>query len=75
MDFLKTTNEQTGYQKGYIEEMVILDGKKELLKFSLSNSLDDIKIAIFKRTGCNINLNNARWTINTKYSSEDDDEE
>ena len=52
MDFLTTLKEQ----KGYTEEMVILDETKELLKYSLANNLDDIKIAIYARTGRKIDL-------------------
>ena len=60
---------KTQQQKGYIEEMIILDETKEMLKYSLSNSLDDIKTAIYARTGNNIDLNYARWRINTILSS------
>jgi hypothetical protein len=56
------------WQRGSIEKLVILDGRKEILKYSLSNSLDDIKIAIFVRTGYNINLENAAWKLNPKLS-------
>ena len=49
--------------KGYAEEIVILDETKKAIKYALSNSLDDIKIAIYAKTGCNINLNNAKWEL------------
>ena len=64
MNFLTASKEQ----KGYAEEMVILNETKKLFKYSLSNSLDDIKIAIYERTGCNINLEYARWKINPRLS-------
>ena len=52
---------------GYIEEfLVVEEGKKDessLLKYSLSNSLDDIEMAIFYRTGKKVKLENAFWNI------------
>ena len=56
------------HHNGYAEEMVVLDETKEVFKYTLSNSLDDIKIAIYARTGCNINLNKAAWKLNTGLS-------
>jgi len=50
----------------YTEEVVIYDESKEVFKYTLSNSLDDIKIAIYAKTGYNINLNDAAWKLNTK---------
>ena len=47
-----------------IEENLIVDS--ENLLYSLSNSLDDIEIAIFARTGENIDLKNTYWKLNKK---------
>jgi alpha-amylase/alpha-mannosidase (GH57 family) len=57
-------------QLGYAEEHIIVEGKNgnALLNYSLSNSLEDIKIAIFSRTGHKINLDNAVWQINPELS-------
>jgi hypothetical protein len=55
-------------QLGYAEEYIILQGRNELLNYSLSNSIEDIKIAIFSRTGQSIDLDNAYWKINSKLS-------
>jgi len=54
--------------QGCIEEIVILDKTRDLLKYSLSNSLDDIQIAIYSRTGHNVNLEKAAWKINPGLS-------
>lgn len=55
-------------QLGYAEECIIVKSKdqkeSQLLKYSLSNSLEDIKIAIYSKTGQNVNLETARWRIN-----------
>jgi len=56
------------WQKGCIEEMVILDETKEVLKYSFSNSLDNIRTAIYARIGKNINLEKAVWKQNTRLS-------
>jgi hypothetical protein len=56
------------WHKGCIEEMVILEETKEVLKYSFSNSLDNIKTVIFDRTGHNIDLENALWRINPELS-------
>ena len=57
---------------GYAEEYIVVefDEPKEnvLLSYSLSNSLDDIKIAIFNRTGLNIKIEKAKWTLNSHLS-------
>ena len=57
---------------GYAEEYIVVkhDNPKDdlLLNYSLSNSLDDIKIAIFARTGQIVNLDNAYWRLNPKLS-------
>jgi len=54
-------------QNGCIEEIVIFNNN--LLKYSLSNSLDDIGKAIYSRTGHNVNLENATWKLNKKLSN------
>ncbi|MDR1839644.1 MAG: hypothetical protein LBQ93_08715 [Treponema sp.] len=48
---------------GYVEEHVFLGEDRHILNYSLSNSLDDIEIAIYARTGLNIDLNNAYWEL------------
>jgi len=47
-----------------IEEHIIVDG--ENLQYSMSNNLDDIEIAIYERTGQNLNLKKAYWQLNIK---------
>jgi len=56
------------WNKGCIEEMVILDETKQVLKYSFSNSLDDIKTAIYDRTGHDVDLELAFWRINPELS-------
>jgi len=57
---------------GYPEEYIIVKRDKAkndlLLNYSLSNSLDDIKIAIFNRTGLNLKIEKARWGLNPHLS-------
>ncbi|MCL2809178.1 MAG: hypothetical protein FWD24_03820 [Treponema sp.] len=55
---------------GYAEEYIIVNDVKDnhLLKFTLSNKLDDIEIAILNRTGHDIDLKNAHWKINDNLS-------
>lgn len=53
---------------GCLEKFIIIDGTNKLCKFTLSNNLDDIRTAIFARTGCNINLDKAKWSLNPKLS-------
>jgi len=59
-------------QLGYAEEFITIKrGKPDdslLLNYSLSNSLEDIKMAIFKRTGLEIKLEKAKWYINPYLS-------
>jgi hypothetical protein len=55
-------------QNGYAEEIIIPDGTEHILRYSLSNSLDDIKIAVFSQTGLNIDLDKAYWKINPGLS-------
>lgn len=55
-------------QKGYFNEIVIFDDTNELYKYSFSNSLDDIEVAIYARTGCEIKLRKATWLINDNLS-------
>jgi len=56
------------WQKGCIEEMVILDETKDVLKYTFSNSLDNIRTAIYARTGRNVNLKKASWKLNPGLS-------
>jgi len=53
---------------GYAEEYIVVQDTQELLNFSLSNSLDDIEMAIYARTGFNVYLDKAYWRINTGLS-------
>jgi hypothetical protein len=59
-------------QLGYAEEYIIIkdnnSDEKEILNYSLSNSLEEIKMAIFRRTGLNIKLEKAKWFINPYLS-------
>jgi len=59
-------------QLGYAEEFITIKFKNPknnlLLNYSLSNSMEDIKMAIFKRTGFDIKLENAKWYLNTCLS-------
>jgi len=54
---------------GYAEEYIVVEEIQKLLNYSLSNNLDDIKIAIYTRTGLDIDLNNAYWEINPRLST------
>lgn len=56
------------WQDGCIEEMVIIDETNEVYKYSFSNNLDNIREAIYARTGKNINLEEALWKQNNKLS-------
>jgi len=49
-------------QLGCIEESIIVN--KETLLYSMSNNLDDIEIAVFTRTGFNVNLKIISWRKN-----------
>jgi len=64
----ETTKSKYGYAEEYI--VVELDDPKDniLLSYSLSNSLDDIKIAIFNRTGLNVKIEKAKWILNSFLS-------
>jgi len=53
---------------GYAEEYIFNETFQELLNYSLSNSLDDIKIAVYARTGLNVDLNDAYWKSNQGLS-------
>ena len=59
-------------QLGYMEEYIIINHNNPndnlMLNYSLSNSLEDIKIAIFRRTGLEIKLEKAKWQINSYLS-------
>jgi hypothetical protein len=48
--------------------MVILNETNEVYKYSFSNNLDNIRTAIFARTGQNINLEKAVWKQNRGLS-------
>jgi hypothetical protein len=54
-------------RKSSIEEDIYIE-KYGILKYSLSNSLDDIKIAIITRTGKYIDLEKALWHLNPGLS-------
>jgi len=56
------------WKNGCIEEIVILDETKQVLKYTFSNSIDSIKTAIYSKTGCNINLKKALWKLNPGLS-------
>ena len=53
---------------GYAEEHIVVEEIQKLLNYSLSNNLDDIEVAIYSRTGLDIDLNNAYWEINPYLS-------
>jgi hypothetical protein len=57
---------------GYTEEFIIVEGEtqsdSQLLNYSLSNSLEDIKIAIYERIRHNLNVENANWQLNRNLS-------
>ena len=59
-----TTKDKLGYAEEYV--VIKFEKPKEdfILNYSLSNSLDDIKIAILNRTGQNLKIENAKWTLN-----------
>ena len=63
-----TPKDQLGYAEEYIS--IKSDNPDEILflNYSLSNSLEDIKIAIFKRTGLDIKLEKAIWKLNPYLS-------
>jgi hypothetical protein len=54
---------------GYAEEHIVDEKNQELLNYSLSNSLDDIKNAVYTRTGLNINFDYAYWQLNADLST------
>jgi hypothetical protein len=56
------------WQKGCIEEMVILDETRDIIKYTFSNSLDNIRTAIYARTRHNIKLERAAWKLNPDLS-------
>jgi len=72
MDDQQLTNEQQFLTPkdvlGYAEDFIIFEDTKELTNYSLSNNLDDIEIAIYAKTGFNINLENAYWESNQGLS-------
>jgi hypothetical protein len=56
------------WNNGCLEEMVILNETSDVLKYTFSNSLDSIKIAVYSRTGYNLEFNQAFWYLNHKLS-------
>jgi len=56
------------WKNGCIEEIVVLDETKHVLKYTFTNSLDSIKTAIYSKTGCNISLKKALWKLNPDLS-------
>ncbi|MCL2791888.1 MAG: hypothetical protein FWD87_02245 [Spirochaetaceae bacterium] len=52
---------------GYAEEYIVVNN--QLLKYSLSNSLEDIEIAIYARTGHNVDLKKEFWEQNPSLSA------
>ena len=63
-----TPKDQLGYAEEYITVKRNNPKDSMLLNYSLSNNLEDIKIAIFKRTGLDIKLEKAKWEINNYLS-------
>jgi hypothetical protein len=63
----KKSSKNPTEQNNCIEGEVYFEGDG-FLKYSLSNSLDEIKAAIYTRTGHNIDLEKAIWTLNTGLS-------
>ena len=55
---------------GYSEKSIIIKENNKTLTFSLSDSLDDIKIAIFSRTGQNIEIEKASWKVSSNIYDE-----
>jgi len=55
-------------QKGYSEEMIILDDIGLMLNYALSNNLDDITMAINDRTGFVVNWEYVTWKLNPALS-------
>jgi hypothetical protein len=53
----------------YFEEEILLDGRDQLYKYSLSNNLEYIRYAIYERTGYNINLENVVPKLNHQLSN------
>ena len=57
---------------GYAEEYITLESKDQkeckLFKYSLSNNLEDIKIAAYIKTGHNISIETSNWKINKNLS-------
>jgi len=65
---LKTTKDQLGYAEEYIIVKHENPKHNRLLNYSLSNSIEDIQIAIFARTGQVIDLEEAYWRMNQYLS-------
>ena len=70
---MKNSDKENSSQNGNeqplcFEEEIFLDGVEELLTYSLSNSLDEIIKAIYRRTGRTVNLDDAVWELNPYLS-------
>ncbi|MDR0443712.1 MAG: hypothetical protein LBH44_09920 [Treponema sp.] len=65
---LENSLQMQKWGNGDIDKMVILEETKDLYNYSIANNLDDIQIAIYARTGHNINLDKAYWKLNSKLS-------
>jgi len=63
-----TPKEQLGYAEEYITIKLDKPDESLLLNYSLSNSMEDIKMAIFNRTGHDIKLEKAKWVVNPYLS-------
>ena len=63
-----TTKEKLGYAEEFILVKANNPENNVFLNYSLSNSLDNIKIAIFNRTGLDIKLEKAKWVYNPNLS-------
>jgi len=63
-----TPKDQLGYAEEYITLKCENTNDNLLLNYSLSNNLEDIKMAIFKRTGLDIKVEKANWYINPNLS-------
>jgi hypothetical protein len=51
-----------------VEEEIFVEGTDSLLKYSLSNNINEIERAIQSRTGITMNLSDIGWTLNPALS-------
>jgi len=65
---LKTTKDKLGYAEEYIIVKHENPKHNRLINYSLSNSIEDIQIAIYARTSQVIDLEKAYWRINQYLS-------